>query len=62
MNSREAVSAAVQAAPPVGVLGASYFGHTLNEWLVMGSAALLVCQFIVIAPKVYRTLTGKESK
>jgi hypothetical protein len=59
MNVRDAASAAAQAAPPVVVTGADYLGHPLSEWVMYGTALYLVLQFIVIAPKVWRTLKGK---
>ncbi|WP_448168701.1 hypothetical protein [Burkholderia ambifaria] len=62
MNSREVASAAVQAAPPVYTSGALILGHPVNDWIMYGTALYLALQFIVIAPKVYRTLTGKENK
>ena len=62
MNVRDAASAVVQAAPPVGVSTAQYFGHPVADWIMYGTGVYLMCQFIVIAPKVYRTLTGKEKK
>ncbi|HEF4776439.1 hypothetical protein KTE28_18345 [Burkholderia multivorans] len=62
MNGRDVASAVVQAAPPVGVTGSLILGHPLNDWIMYGTGLYLVCQFIVIAPKVWRTLTGKEKK
>lgn len=62
MNSREVTSAAVQAAPPVYTSGSLILGHPVNDWIMYCTALYLVLQFIVIAPKVYRTLTGKERK
>lgn len=63
MTVRDVASAVAQASPPVGVTGMSlYLGHPLADWIMYGTGVYLVCQFIVIAPKVYRTLTGKEKK
>lgn len=62
MNSRDVASAAVQAAPPVGVTGSLILGRPLSDWIMYGTLVYLVCQFIVIAPKVYRTITGKEKE
>jgi hypothetical protein len=45
----------------VVVTGANYvLGHPLSDWIMYGTGLYLVCQFIVIAPKVWRTFTGKE--
>jgi len=62
MNGREVASAVVQAAPPVYTSGSLILGHPLSDWIMYGTGIYLVLQFIVIAPKVYRTLAGKEKK
>ncbi|NUX98788.1 hypothetical protein [Paraburkholderia youngii] len=62
MTGREVASAVVQASPPVYTSGSLILGHPVNDWVMYGTALYLACQFIVIAPKVYRTLTGKEKK
>jgi hypothetical protein len=59
MNVRDAASAAAQATPPVLVTGANVFGHPVSELVMYGTALYLVLQFIVIAPKVWRTIRGK---
>jgi hypothetical protein len=61
MTVRDVASAAAQVSPPVGVTGVSlYLGHPLADWIMYGTGVYLVCQFIVIAPKVWRTIRGKE--
>jgi hypothetical protein len=62
MSVRDVASAAAQAAPPVGVTGSMILGHPVADWILYGTALYLVCQFIVIAPKVYRTITGKNKE
>jgi hypothetical protein len=59
MTVRDVASAAVQAGPPVGVTGATILGYPLSDAVMWGTALYLLCQFIVIAPKVYRTLKGR---
>lgn len=61
-------SAAEQAAlattpVPVGVSGMTMFGITLQDWVFIGTAMLLVFQIIVFLPKVrdaLKSLFGKE--
>jgi hypothetical protein len=62
MAFRDVASAAAQAAPPVVVTGANVLGHPVAEWILYGTGLYLVLQFIVIAPKVYRTITGKNKE
>jgi hypothetical protein len=59
MSFGEHATAAVQAAPPVVITGASIFGVPLNDAVMWGTAAYLVCQFVVILPKVIRTIKGR---
>lgn len=41
---------------PVGVSGMSMFGVTLQDWVLIGTAILLVFQIVVITPKVAATV------
>lgn len=59
MSVRDVASAAAQVSPPVAVAGTLYMGHPLSDWIMYGTGLYLVCQFIVIAPKVWRTIRGK---
>lgn len=49
---------------PVGVSGAVILGHTMQDWVLIGTGVLLLFQLFVMAVKVYRTikslLKGKE--
>ncbi|WP_107331745.1 hypothetical protein [Metapseudomonas otitidis] len=48
---------------PVGVSGMTMFGITLQDWVFIGTAMLLVFQIIVFLPKVrdaIKSLFGKE--
>ncbi|MBK3757044.1 hypothetical protein [Stutzerimonas frequens] len=48
---------------PVGVSGMTMFGITLQDWVFIGTAMLLVFQIIVFLPKVrdaFKSLFGKE--
>jgi hypothetical protein len=60
MTVRDVASAAAQVSPPVGVTGSLLFGHPVADWIMYGTGVYLLCQFIVIAPKVWRTIRGKE--
>lgn len=48
---------------PVGVSGLTFLGITLQDWVFVGTALLLLFQLIVFIPKVrdaFRSLMGKE--
>lgn len=45
---------------PVGISGLTFIGVTIKEWVLLGTALLIIFQLIVIAPKAYRAiLQGK---
>lgn len=41
---------------PVGVSGMTLLGVTVQDWVLIGTAILLVFQIVVIAPKVANTV------
>lgn len=41
---------------PVSISGLTFIGITVKDWVLIGTAVLLVFQIIVIAPKAYRAL------
>jgi hypothetical protein len=59
-----AEQAAIVTTPvPVGVSGMTMFGITLQDWVFIGTAMLLLFQIIVFLPKVrdaLKSLLGKE--
>lgn len=49
-------AAQVTAPVPVGISGLTFFGFAVEDWVMAGTAVLLVFQLIVIAPKAMRIL------
>ena len=49
-------------APPVSIAGAKLFGVVVADWLLVLTLIYIVCQIIVISPKVYRTLVLRHKK
>lgn len=47
---------------PVSVAGMSLLGISLEDWVLIGTACLIVFQLIVTAPKVWRILKSLVSK
>jgi hypothetical protein len=41
---------------PVSISGLTWLGITMKDWVLTGTAVLIVFQLIVIAPKAYRVL------
>jgi len=41
---------------PVGISGLTWLGITVKDWVLIGTAMLLIFQLIVIAPKAFRVL------
>lgn len=65
MSTRQAAEQVALATTPVpvGVSGMTMFGITMQDWVFIGTALLLVFQIIVFLPKVrdaFRALFGKE--
>jgi hypothetical protein len=41
---------------PVSISGLTWMGITMKDWVLTGTAVLLIFQLIVITPKAYRVL------
>lgn len=55
--SKTAETAAQVTTPvPISVASATFMNITLKDWVLMGTALLIVFQLIVILPKAARTL------
>ncbi len=64
MSAKNVAETVAQTATPVpvGVSGAVFLGITVQDWVLLATAILLVFQLIVIAPKAFRALrTGVQS-
>lgn len=64
MSARQAAETVAQSTTPipVGISGLTFVGITMKDWVLMGTAVLIVFQLIVMAPKAYRAiLKGKSN-
>lgn len=43
---------------PISISGATLLGITVQDWVLMGTAVLVVFQLIVITPKVIKMIGG----
>ena len=41
---------------PVSISGLTWMGITMKDWVLTGTAVLIIFQLIVLTPKVYRVL------
>lgn len=47
---------------PIGVSGALIFGIPLSDWIVIGTAVVLIYNLFTIAERIYRRVTnGNEN-
>jgi ABC-type transport system involved in cytochrome c biogenesis permease subunit len=56
-SGNEVVGETIKAAPPVGVVGASLAGITLNQWVMI---ATLVYTVLQIALLIYKFIKGQK--
>lgn len=55
MALSEYINHPVSMVPPAGLIAFKIFGLTLNEWVLVGSAVLIVLQlYVLIRDKFYR--------
>jgi hypothetical protein len=52
----------VKAAPPVSIAGASLFGISFSDWVLVLTAIYILCQLVVISPKVYHTFKTRRKR
>jgi hypothetical protein len=63
MAVSEYVNHPISMAPPAGFLAWKLAGLTLNEWVVVGSAILIVLQlYVVLRDKFYRPWKEKHER
>jgi len=58
---REDVSVVVNSIP-IGVSGALIFGVPLSDWIVVGTAIVLIYNLFTIAERIYRRVTNVNEK
>lgn len=58
MSVKQAAETAAQTTIPIplGISGLTFLGVTVKDWVLLGTAVLIVFQLIVIAPKAYRVI------
>lgn len=62
-QASEYINSPMGMAPPAAMLGAKFVGLTLNEWVLAGSAVLIVLQLVVlIRDKFYRPWKEKRDR
>jgi hypothetical protein len=64
MDQRQSgiVQEAGKAMPPVSIAGMQLMGIAVSDWILILTGFYLVCQIVLIIPKVYHTLLDRRKK